>query len=238
MFDETENQVVDNVETTVDNMETVQEVQQETAQERNFREMRERQKMLERERDEERRQRIELQQALTKQYHQPAAQEQSRQRLQRDDIPDVGYVEDELASIREEQRRERERIAFAHAELKVAQQYPDYEKMLSDDNIKELERREPEMWSSIKNNPDPYARMISAIKAVRSANIYVKDAPIPEKKAVQANLAKPKAVNSLNPSSGGTGALAQAHAFSGKTFANEQEREDFYQMALQRARGF
>lgn len=240
MFDENENTpTVDNTSTVVDNMSTtqVQETQQESSQERNFREMRDRQKMLERERDEERRQRIELQAALNKQYQQQQQPVVQKTRLQRDDIPEWGNVEDELADIRAEQRKERERLAFSHAELKIAQQYPDYQKALSEENIQKLMHQEPELWSSISNNPDPYARMVSAMKAVKSSNIYVKEEYIPEKKVAQTNSSKPKAVNSLNPSSGGTGALAQAHAFTGRTWENDREREDFYQMALRRARG-
>lgn len=234
--------VVDNQSTVEENGSTAQQYDQEVArakevqdaQERNFKAMREAQKRLERERDEERKRNAELQAMINRQYagNQP---QQQQQELADDDIAEVGYVKRELSKVQQALAEERQRAAIQRAELKLATRFPDYQEVLCDDNIEKLRMMEPEVMASIESNGDPYSKAVAAIKAMKSYGIHKGENISYERQKALANVNKPKTSAAYQPATSQS-PLAQAHNFTGGRMS-EAERRSIEMEARRRARG-
>ncbi len=241
MFDE--EQVLEQVEPVVEQpqqseVEVAAQALQ-TKQELNFREMREKNKQLERERDAALR--LMEEEKLRNKYASQPQQEYQEQQLADDDIPDVGYVKKQLAKVQQELAAERERQAAdrqkyeqQNAITRLAAEYPDYADLLADRNIELLRSLEPELMASIDGMTDTYARGKAAIKAAKAFGVASHDPYKNQKAAIQQQASKPKAVNALNPSSSNS-ALNQAHNFSG--VMDDAERQRVYLEAVRRSRG-
>ncbi len=201
-------------------------------QERNFRELREKQKQLERERDEANRRAL-YAEALLSKNNQP--QHTPEPSLADDDIPEWGQVRKEIDKIQQQLADERKKVELSNAELRLASMYPDYRELLSDKNIDLLRTIEPELMSSIDSNPDMYSKAVAAIKAVKTFGIQNRDEYGAKKEAIKQQAAKPKSINSLSPSASNS-PLNQAHNFTGSM--DDAERQRVYEEAVRRSRGW
>ena len=95
---------------------------------------------------------------------------------------------------------------------RLALKFPDFDAVVSQENIELLKETEPELaysLSAIKD--DPYAQGIAVYKTLKRLGIHQEAAPVPtiEQKKAQANLQKPMSVQAAPKQS----ALGNAHIF-------------------------
>lgn len=231
ILEQMETEAVEQVET--------QQVTQESEQDRNFKALRERLKQVEQEnkrmaqeRENAVRYASEIENRYTRSVPQSHQQEQS---LSDDDIPDVAYVKKEIRKAKEELDKERQKLEYANAEIRLATQYPDYRDVLSEENRSLMYSLEPELMASIDANPDVYSRAVATIKAIKTfvqPRVTYSQA---QKEIIKTQASKPKSINSIAASNANS-PLNQAYNYTGKM--SDEESKRVFEEAQRRARGW
>lgn len=92
-------------------------------------------------------------------------------------------------------------------EERIQMKFPDYNDVVSKDNIEYLKKTEPELAQSISSMQDPYKQAVAAYKLLKTINAG-KEPTIEQKKAIQ-NSQKPVSANAVTKNS----AIGNAHLF-------------------------
>ena len=96
----------------------------------------------------------------------------------------------------------------ATAEERARLKFPDYDDVVTKENIELLKQRKPELALSLAHNPDPHAQAVAVYDALKMMG-SVGDPKMAEKKKAAENLEKPRSVNAVTKQS----AIGQAHLF-------------------------
>lgn len=221
MFDEENNAVGTEHETVVEQaldqlpeaaseqQEAAAPVEQETAQAKNFRALREKAQRLERERD-----------------HALAQLNAKHQQPPEDDADDIGIAPDDLAEgkhlsklnkkvrdMQKEMQLYKQQTQTVSAETRLKIQYPDIEKVVSQDNISQLNELYPELAHTLNANQDLYSKAVAAYTMIKKLGIHAEDTFSAERELAQKNAAKPKPLASVSPQQGDS-PLSRANAFA------------------------
>lgn len=208
------------IETQADSQEIQEPVRQERPQDRNWRELRERADRSERlEREAERLYR-ENEALRAAKYQQPQQQEDDEVNLAPDDIAEgkhlnkVGKkVDREIRKLQEELNQYKQQTAAAVMEAKVKSKYPDFDSVVSDENIARLRENHPELAQTLSASTDLYSTAVSAYTLIKRLGIYQERGYDHEKAIAQKNAAKPRPLASVSPQQGET-PLTRANAFA------------------------
>ncbi len=194
--------------------EVVQEViapaPQETPQQRNFKELRERAERAERERE----QLLKLVEQHLPKEQKPQKQTYAKRNLGKDDIvegKDLDPIEQELREIKEELNHYKQQNTNYSAETRLKSQYPDFDRVCSKENLETFSYAYPELAATLRTSQDIYAMGVSAYTLIKKFNI---DKPSGiDMERTEKNLAKPKPTNAINPQKGDN-PLSRANAFA------------------------
>ena len=97
--------------------------------------------------------------------------------------------------------------------MRLKTQYPDFDNIVSRENLESLRLAYPEIAQTINSSSDLYSQAVSAYTMIKKLGIGVEDSFIEEKAAIQRNAAKPKPLASINPQQGDS-PLSKANAFA------------------------
>ena len=184
----------------------------ESAESRNWREIRNKNEQLQRERDQAIRllQYHEQRERGTQKKNETPAEETFN--LADDDLVEgkqvKNYLNNELKKVRQELVQTRENSA----DLELRQRYPDIGDIVSHENIALLNHSYPELAESLAMNPDYRTKAIATYNAIKNMGIAKKRPSSEETYKLEKNVAKPRSVNSINPQTGDT-PLSRANSF-------------------------
>lgn len=200
-----------------------QQVQQTQEEDNHFHQLRKRAAQTERERDELARRVAELE----AQYARP--QQNQRQVVQEDDHDhdeDFSVGADELVEgkhlkqVDKKMRQMQQQLASYQqqsqmnaTEIRLKNQYPDFDKVVSRDNIETLRLAYPELAQTLDSSNDLYSKAVSAYTLIKQFGIHREDTFIKDREIAQRNAAKPKPLSTISPQQG-DGALSRANAFA------------------------
>ena len=179
----------------------------EDDQTKNFKQLRKKAEQVAKERDEAL--------ARLREYEarikQPATPEESDElTMQPDELAEGKHI----SKVQKQLNKLKEEVRVATTEAKLKAQYPDFDSVVSKENILALRDMYPEIAQALNSSPDLYATAASAYTLIKklglNANAAQYDA---EKKIVQANAAKPKPLASVSPQQGDS-PLSRANAFA------------------------
>lgn len=196
------------------------DVKPPTQQETNFKTLRANKDKLELERNE----------ALEKlaKYEQQKAdiKPQSAPTIQESDDYGLGLGEDDLAEgkhlrkinahikkLEEQVKGYQQQSSEIGVETKIKQQYPDFDKIVSKDNIELLRSLHPEIAQTINSSNDLYSKAVSAYTMIKKLGIVQEDNFQQDRDLAQKNAAKPKPLTSVSPQQGDS-PLSNANAFA------------------------
>lgn len=138
----------------------------------------------------------------------PSDDEDELSRLAEDDIITVAQskklAQKMARQIAEDVLRQRE---ASTAEERAQLKYPDFNEIVTKENIDLLNRTEPELAESLYNMPDKYKQAVAAYKLLKKLNS--KDSGALEKKKALENSQKPVSVNAVTKNS----PIGNAHLF-------------------------
>jgi hypothetical protein len=104
----------------------------------------------------------------------------------------------------------------ASLEVQIKSQYPDFDQVVSQANLKDLAALYPELAATLNTSPDLRTQAVSAYTMIKNLGIDQDqgDPYMADKEKIKKNAAKPRPSNSVTPTHGSP--LAQAGAFSGE----------------------
>lgn len=112
-------------------------------------------------------------------------------------------------------------------ENRLMQETPDFRAILSDDNLRQLRERKPDLVKSILHNPDKYSMYKATIEAVKDYVLPNKNKEAEAKlnsERIAANLKKPIPTTG-NTGNASTSPLSKANAFTGNVLTEERKGE-------------
>ena len=180
-----------------------------------WKELRTQKEQAERERDEALRilRDIELQRQAS-QHAVP--QEDDEIRLAPDELAEgkhLSKVDRKIKKLEEQIQQYHQKTAELTAEARLKAQYPDFDKVVSADNVKTLREEFPELAETLNANNNLYSKAVAAYTMIKKMGIHVEDVFQSERQQVQKNIAKPKVIASLSPQQGDS-PLSKANAFA------------------------
>lgn len=187
-----------------------QQPQEETAQAKNFRALREKAARIERERDEAMRRLQELESSRAPQ------DEDYSINLGDDDLAEgkhLSKVQKQIKQLEAKLKAAEQQSSITLAEARLKAQYPDFDAVVSKENVEALRLMYPELASTINSSSDIYNTAVSAYTMIKKLGIHQEDAYAQDRERAQRNAAKPRPLTSVNPQQGDS-PLSHANAFA------------------------
>ncbi len=180
--------------------------------EKSWAELRRKADSAERERDELRRQ---LEEANRRTYIPPQPEEDLSYTINDDDLVEGRQLSKVDKKIRRLEQQLAEQQAFNNQraiEAKLKSDYPDFEAVVSVDNVNKLQREYPEIFRTLQSAQDMHAQAVSAYTMIKKLGI-VPDDDFSSLNRIRANTAKPRTAAGIQ-SQKGDSPLSKANPFS------------------------
>ena len=192
------------------------EEKQSSDLENNMTELRRQRWKAERERDEYLHRLTQLeQQAQRSQSHQSNAQNSDDPALNPDDLVEWKHVQKYIKKLEDKIDNYHTTTSAISVEAKLKSQYPDFDKIVTPENVEALRNSHPEIAATLTEGKDLYNKAASAYTLIKKLGIH-KDMPAvdPENmNRAKQNAAKPRPLTSVSPQQGDT-PLSRANAFA------------------------
>jgi phage shock protein A len=180
-------------------------------QERNIRALRQKTEQAERERDELRRKLQEIEAAHT---HVP--EEDDEVRIGPDELAEGKHltkVGRKIKKLEEQLKQYQQQTTEMSAETRLRTQYPDFDAVVSKDNIDQLRQNYPEIANTLNTSNDLYSKAVTAYTLIKKLGIQSEDPYKSDRELAQKNAAKPRPLTSIAPQQGDS-PLSHANAFA------------------------
>jgi|SRR5271165_5897325 len=183
----------------------------EDAASKNFRQLREKSERVARERDEA--------MARLREYENKAQAQSSEDEefsIGPDELAEgkhLSKVQKQIKRLKDEINTYKQQSTTMNAEARLRAQFPDFDSVVSKENIEELRALEPEVAQTLNSSTDLYSTAVSAYKLIKKFGIGAQNMYNAEKEVIQKNAAKPRPLTSVSPQQGDT-PLSRANAFA------------------------
>lgn len=205
-----------------------QQPQQQSSKdaETNIARMRENMKRMEHERNEAIREAQELKQKYTHPKEDSFA-------IAPDDLVEgkhLNHYNRKIKELEEKVTRYEQQTTMTSAESRLRNQYEDFDRVVSQENITTLREVYPELAASLNSNNDLYTKAASAYTIIKKLGIYKEDVYKNDREHATTNATKPRPLTSVSPQQGES-PLSRANAFAqGLTpELKEQLRREMYE---------
>lgn len=197
------------------------------SREDNFRAVREAKDKAERERDAVLRQMVEMQMKMQQDAvprYQPAQEDsydddddELEINFSEDDLVDgrtVKKVADRIRRLESKLKKQNHRTREMDTEQRIKSNFPDFDRVVSPENVQRLNEEYPEVAISLRDTPDIYNKAASAYKIIKQFGYAKTAVPFDSDRAkAQANAQKPRPLASVSPQQGDS-PLSHANAFA------------------------
>jgi len=110
-------------------------------------------------------------------------------------------------------RAQQQQSATVQAQALLKARHPDFDKIVSAENVAVLKELHPEIYQTLSSNNDLYTTGSSAYTIIKNLGIHVEDVYEQDRAKIQKNVAKPKALATISPQRAES-PLSQANAFA------------------------
>lgn len=118
-----------------------------------------------------------------------------------------------VKKLEHELKQQQQQAALMAVEVKLKAQYPDFDKVVSTENLQSLRAVYPEIAATINASPDLYNKAVSAYTMLKKLGIAQDESYVEQKVLAQRNAVKPKPSVSIAPQQGES-PLSRANAFA------------------------
>jgi len=133
-------------------------------------------------------------------------------------------MDQKLRDYEKKSHEQMKRSTESLAETRVKTQYPDFEKVVTDENLRMLKDMHPEIARSIGDTTDLYSQYASAYKFIKTFGIGKDEGMERDYMKAIKNINKPKPLASVNPQQGDS-PLSKANAFANGEFTNDMKEK-------------
>lgn len=167
-----------------------------------------------------------LREAQSRQQQPQQPEEDYSVNLNDDDLAEGRHltkVQKEVRNLKKELANYQAQMQQMTLEARIKAQYPDFDQVVSQQNVAALNQAEPELAQSIGANRDLYSQAVSAYKAIKRLGIAGEPVDPQQLERVKKNTAKPRTAASVM--GGSESPLARAAGFvDGKMTKDMQQR--------------
>jgi hypothetical protein len=192
--------------------------QEETAQAKNFRQIREQKEKAERERDEVLKAYKELTDKQSKPSQDSKHEEQEPEyNINPDDLVEGKHLSSynkKLKKQQEELRAIQQQMILQATENKLKNEFPDFDKVVSVDNVEKLRSAYPELCATIHSSQaDAYSKGVSVYKLIKELGVVKEDLYVEDRDRAIKNASKPRPLASVGAQQGDS-PLTKANVFA------------------------
>lgn len=195
-------------EVTQEVTQEIQEPKQPSPAEQNFKELREKAKRAERERDE-------LKAHLEKLQSPKQPEEEDDFEFKDDDLLEGRQIKKYLKKQKELEKKlasyEKQSSSMS-VEMQLRNKYPDFDKVVNDSSVERMKQEYPEMFNTIQSSSDLYSKAATAYKLIKQFGLSDNPTFKKEEEQIQHNLSKPRTAASVGTAIDSP--LAGANAFA------------------------
>lgn len=202
----------------------------EKSVEKNWTVLREKAERAERERDEAIRYIKEMQ--ARPQTAEPETEEDLSVSVEEDALVEgkhLSKVSKQIKQLKEQLKQQQQQNTLSATEMKLKSQYPDFDAIVSKENLENLRFAYPEIANTINSSTDLYSKAVSAYTMIKKLGIVQSDSFQEEKELVQKNAAKPRPLASVSPQQGDS-PLSKANAFASGKLTDELKKQLYREM--------
>lgn len=125
----------------------------------------------------------------------------------------LSKMQNKMRKMEETLKSYQQQSATNQAQALLRSKHPDFEKVVSAENVAVLKELHPEIYQTLSSNNDLYSTGSSAYTIIKNLGIHVEDVYQQDRAKIQANAIKPKSLATISPQRGES-PLSQANAFS------------------------
>jgi hypothetical protein len=184
--------------------EQQQPVDTQQPKEDNFKELRIQKARAERERDEALR--------LLKQQQSVPQPIDDEPNLNPDDLVEWKHVQKKMNKLESQLKQYQQQSTVTSIKASLKSQYPDFDSVVSEENIKRLQDSYPEIAQTLNQSQDLYSGGVSAYTLIKKLGITGEEPYNEERDKAQRNASKPRSLASISPQQGDS-PLSNANAF-------------------------
>jgi len=118
-----------------------------------------------------------------------------------------------LRKMEEQLKAYQRQSADMTAEARLRAEFPDFDSVVTADNLTTLRTLNPEIAETIQYSPDLYKKAVTAYKIIKNMGIDKQESYIINKERAEKNIAKPRPLASVSPQHGES-PLSKANAFA------------------------
>lgn len=122
-------------------------------------------------------------------------------------------VDKEIAQLKQELYNYKQQTTAMATEVRLKQEYPDFDKVVSKANIELLKEMYPDIAESIGSSSNLYGKAVTAYELIKSKGLYVEDTFQNDRALAQRNANKPRPAVSVSPHTGDS-PLSHANSFA------------------------
>jgi len=115
----------------------------------------------------------------------------------------IKHLKNEVKNTKKQFEEYNQQNALAQADMRLKSQFPDFESVVSAENLEKLKQQKPALYRTIYANNDIYDRGYSAYEMIKGAGFAGEQYDAIDKK-VEENRAKPRAAANASPQTGET----------------------------------
>lgn len=119
----------------------------------------------------------------------------------------------ELKKMKQQMKAFQSQSQESVTEAKIKAQYPDFDAVVNQQTVNQLNSEYPEIAATLRDTKDLYSKATAAYKIMKKFGIYRDTTYDKDKEVALKNTAKPRTVTSLNPQQGDS-PLSKANAFA------------------------
>lgn len=142
----------------------------------------------------------------------------------------LSIVDKKIKRLEKQLKQYEQQSSLSATEIKLKTQYPDFDSVVSADNLNNLRSMYPEIAHTINSSSDLYSKAVAAYTMIKRLGISPQeDIYKQEKELAQRNAAKPKSLASISPQQGDS-PLSKANAFANGTLTDELKAQMWKEM--------
>lgn len=147
--------------------------------------------------------------------------------LDDDDYVEAKHFKSKISHLEKQLNQFQQQQQSSSIEMQLRSKYPDFDKVMTYDNIAKLRESRPEIAQALHQSNDLYNKAASTYTILKEMGIHKEDIYEPERERAQQNFNKPQTASSLKKTES---ALSHAAEFSGSRLTEDRKKEIWLQM--------
>jgi flagellar biosynthesis/type III secretory pathway chaperone len=200
----------------IDEVAQNQQIPQESFQAKNFRQLKQETDRIKQERDEMAKRLQVYEMSQQRRQYEEVPQPEPEYKVDPGEIVEGRHLQQYAKKVQQlEQRLQQQNEAniAAMAQSQLRAKFPDFDKVVNEDNIEQLKYAYPELANTLNSSRDVYSTAVSAYTMIKKLGIVPEEDYMAQKAQAQKNVAKPRPLASVSPQQGDS-PLSKANAFA------------------------